>query len=219
MEKKLHREKKIYFFLFSFIFGIILVFPGMLRAQSNPEPFVLKKKDSPQSSPWFLRWIPEKKKKTGTSGKKNIQQTQPDRPCAVLEQDFSRCKQNNSLLNDQLATTISELENAKLELERLRKNLKALQNFVVAANLLTKEQIEELQDGNWELTLEKLLQTQGKPERSDFHEVTKGESLWSIAQKEYNNPYKWLLLYHANKDQIYDADLIYPGMVLIIPRY
>jgi nucleoid-associated protein YgaU len=50
--------------------------------------------------------------------------------------------------------------------------------------------------------------------------VKKGETLWSIAAKKeiYNDPYKWLLLYHANRDQIFDPNLIYPGMILMIPH-
>jgi len=50
--------------------------------------------------------------------------------------------------------------------------------------------------------------------------VKKGDSLWSIAKKKeiYGNPYKWLLLYHANRDQIYDPNLIFPYMMLLIPR-
>ena len=51
--------------------------------------------------------------------------------------------------------------------------------------------------------------------------VKKGESLWSIAKKKdtYGDPYKWLLLYHANRDQIYDPNLIFPYMVLFVPQF
>ncbi|NKB77026.1 MAG: hypothetical protein GKR96_08235 [Gammaproteobacteria bacterium] len=44
--------------------------------------------------------------------------------------------------------------------------------------------------------------------------------MWGIACKEevYNVPEKWPLIYKANLDQITDADLIYPGQVLDIPR-
>ena len=50
--------------------------------------------------------------------------------------------------------------------------------------------------------------------------VKKGDSLWRIAKKKevYDNPSKWLLLYHANRDQIYDPNLIYPFSVLMVPR-
>lgn len=43
--------------------------------------------------------------------------------------------------------------------------------------------------------------------------VSGGDSLWSIAGKgdTYGNPYAWPLIYKANKSQIKDADLIFPG--------
>lgn len=58
-------------------------------------------------------------------------------------------------------------------------------------------------------------------EKMDSYPVGKDQSLWSIAGRPevYGNPYKWLLLYHANRDQIFDPDLIYPGMILLVPRY
>ena len=51
--------------------------------------------------------------------------------------------------------------------------------------------------------------------------VQKKDNLWNIAKKKeiYGNGYKWLLLYHANRDLIYDPNIIYPYMVLIIPRF
>ena len=51
--------------------------------------------------------------------------------------------------------------------------------------------------------------------------VGRDQSLWSIAGRSevYGDPYRWLLLYHANRDQIFDPYLIYPGMVLLVPRY
>ena len=50
--------------------------------------------------------------------------------------------------------------------------------------------------------------------------VSTGEHLWGIAGiwEVFNVPEKWPLLYKANLDQIKDADLIYPGQILDIPR-
>lgn len=50
--------------------------------------------------------------------------------------------------------------------------------------------------------------------------VVAGNHLWGIAGSEtvFNVPEKWPLLYKANLEQIADADLIYPGQVLEIPR-
>ena len=49
--------------------------------------------------------------------------------------------------------------------------------------------------------------------------VVEGNNLWGIACKEevYNVPEKWPLIYRANKDQIEDADLIYPCLLYTSP--
>jgi nucleoid-associated protein YgaU len=50
------------------------------------------------------------------------------------------------------------------------------------------------------------------------YKVISGDSLWRISGKDqiYGNPYQWPLIYKANRDQIKDADLIYPGQELSI---
>ncbi|MXY65117.1 MAG: LysM peptidoglycan-binding domain-containing protein [Gammaproteobacteria bacterium] len=50
--------------------------------------------------------------------------------------------------------------------------------------------------------------------------VVEGNNLWMISGHEevYEVPEQWPLIYKANLDQITDADLIYPGQVLTIPR-
>ncbi len=52
------------------------------------------------------------------------------------------------------------------------------------------------------------------------YEVVRGDSLWSISGRAetYNNPYQWPLIYKANRDQIKDADLIYPGQNFTVDR-
>ena len=56
-----------------------------------------------------------------------------------------------------------------------------------------------------------------------YYEVKKGDSLWKIARKKeiYDNPFKWLEIYYANKEKINKDDeyRIYPGLTLKIPRY
>ena len=52
------------------------------------------------------------------------------------------------------------------------------------------------------------------------HVVKKDECLWWIAEyvEVYNDPWQWSRIYEANRDQLEDPDLIYPGQVLKIPR-
>ena len=47
--------------------------------------------------------------------------------------------------------------------------------------------------------------------------VVKGNSLWRIARRNYGEGIMYSLIYEANKDQIMDPDLIYPGQVFNLP--
>lgn len=47
--------------------------------------------------------------------------------------------------------------------------------------------------------------------------VTRGDVLSKIAAAVYNDPGKWQKIYEANKDQIFERDLIFPAQVLEIP--
>jgi hypothetical protein len=48
--------------------------------------------------------------------------------------------------------------------------------------------------------------------------VKKGDSLWKIAGKVYQNPLKWPRIYRANKDKIKNPNKIYINQVLVIPQ-
>lgn len=50
--------------------------------------------------------------------------------------------------------------------------------------------------------------------------VVPGDHLWGISSKVnvYGNPYEWPLIFRDNRNQIEDADLIYPGEVLWIEK-
>jgi len=47
--------------------------------------------------------------------------------------------------------------------------------------------------------------------------VIKGNSLWRIARRAYGAGINYTLIYEANKDQIKDPNLIYPGQVFSLP--
>lgn len=59
-----------------------------------------------------------------------------------------------------------------------------------------------------------------KEAMSDTYVVVAGDCLWCISEKPqiYGDPYQWPLIYKSNTDQIEDADLIYPGQELEVPR-
>ncbi len=53
-----------------------------------------------------------------------------------------------------------------------------------------------------------------------MYSVVKGDCLWWIAEYKqiYNDPFMWPLIYKANKSQINNPDLIFPGQNLSVPR-
>jgi len=48
--------------------------------------------------------------------------------------------------------------------------------------------------------------------------VEKGDSLSKIAKRVYGKASLWREIYEANKDNIKDPDLIYPGQVIRLPE-
>lgn len=59
-----------------------------------------------------------------------------------------------------------------------------------------------------------------KDDAMTSYTVAKNDNLWSISGMDaiYGTPYNWPLIYKSNSSQINDADLIFPGQVLDIPR-
>ena len=48
--------------------------------------------------------------------------------------------------------------------------------------------------------------------------VEPGNSLWRIARRTYGDGFDYVIIYRANKNQIRDPDLIYPGQVFMLPK-
>lgn len=47
--------------------------------------------------------------------------------------------------------------------------------------------------------------------------IQPGNNLWNIAHRLYGSGFRYTVIYEANKDQIRDPDLIYPGQVFATP--
>jgi LysM repeat protein len=50
------------------------------------------------------------------------------------------------------------------------------------------------------------------------HTVVPGDTLWDLAQRYYQDPFQWRLIWDANRAQVSDPNLILPGWVLTIPE-
>lgn len=52
---------------------------------------------------------------------------------------------------------------------------------------------------------------------AQYHTVAKGDTLWAIASKHYDNGSEYNAIFEANKPMLSHPDKIYPGQVLRIP--
>lgn len=52
----------------------------------------------------------------------------------------------------------------------------------------------------------------------EFYIIEKGDTLWKIAEKAYGNGAKYTAIVEANKEVIKDADKIFPGQKIRIPK-
>lgn len=52
----------------------------------------------------------------------------------------------------------------------------------------------------------------------EFYVIQKGDTLWKIAEKAYGNGAKYTAIVEANKEVIKDADKIFPGQKIRIPK-
>ncbi|WP_051431984.1 LysM peptidoglycan-binding domain-containing protein [Rhodovibrio salinarum] len=48
--------------------------------------------------------------------------------------------------------------------------------------------------------------------------IQPGDNLWTIARRIYGQGWEYTLIYRANRDQIGNPDLIYPGQVFVVPE-
>jgi nucleoid-associated protein YgaU len=63
------------------------------------------------------------------------------------------------------------------------------------------------------------VEVQATPEiEADEYLVQKGDSLWKISVRAYNDGYQWTKVWEANQEIIADPNVIEAGMLLALPR-
>src|SRR5690606_25696236 len=62
------------------------------------------------------------------------------------------------------------------------------------------------------------LQAAAEPERSGVITVQPGFTLWGIARERFGDGVHYVKVFEANRDQIRNPDLIYPGQIFALPQ-
>ena len=57
-----------------------------------------------------------------------------------------------------------------------------------------------------------------KPDAPERYVVVPGDTLWSIAQRYTDSPWRWQELWNLNKEEIKNPNRIYPGNVIVLDR-
>jgi nucleoid-associated protein YgaU len=69
-----------------------------------------------------------------------------------------------------------------------------------------------------EISFERLVAAAPAAADSRRLHVVRGDNLWNIARAHYGEGWRFTVIFEANKNQIRDPDLIYPGQIFSLPR-
>lgn len=98
---------------------------------------------------------------------------------------------------------------------RLNKDLLELQDELIKTK--AKAKVDEAELDRLQTQLKECGKKRGRFQ--EVHRVQKNDSLWKIAKRYYNDPFKWRWIFKENIKQVTNPDRIYPEQVLDIPQY
>lgn len=134
----------------------------------------------------------------------------------ALKAQLAQTRQQSGDLQQALRQTSGDLQASQDEAARLTGQLEALVRSHQGLQDLSQAQRTELDDVRMRLE-----QAQSEVARltgaRGIYTVQPADSLSSIAEFFYRDGYRWPAIFQANAHLIDDPDMIFPGMVLIVP--
>src|SRR4029077_17787040 len=120
-----------------------------------------------------------------------------------LNRLYGKSQAPYKLLEKHRSTSRKKQRGGVTMVQQLRKSITALAFFVIWAAAWA-------QAPSAPLTL--------RPDAPDRYVVVPGDTLWSIAQRYTDSPWRWPELWGLNKEEIRNPHLIYPGYVIVLDR-
>ncbi len=127
----------------------------------------------------------------------------------IEELNFAITQLKGELNKQEEAVKQQELKEKVDQLIKEKENLKTnMDAYVVMIEKLKSEKI-------W---LEQKLVEAEEKAKPDYYEVSRGDTLWKIAEKFYGQGEKWIVIFEMNLNKIKNSNKIYPYQRLTIPK-
>jgi nucleoid-associated protein YgaU len=132
-----------------------------------------------------------------------------------------------TLLKQQKEESENNLADQDKMIAELSENIKGYENQIteVKAQMATEGKEKEVELTNRIATLseeksklEAKLEEVIEKSKPNYYEVERGDFLWKIAERFYNQGEKWIRILEANTEKIKNPDLIYPYQRFTIPK-
>ena len=138
--------------------------------------------------------------------------------CDIGKKHFCKKEEASEAVTQHIAEDNPGVENVSVKVED---GVAKLEGKAVSAEALEKA---VLMAGNViginSVNVDNVAIASGEQLASDdeFYVIQKGDTLWKIAEKAYGNGAKYTAIVTANKEVIKDADKIFPGQKIRLPK-
>jgi len=89
---------------------------------------------------------------------------------------------------------------------------------VEPAEIKVEETVEEVAEAAVEETTEQAIEEKAVIKTGSSVIIRRGDNLWTVASRNYGEGIRYTTIFDANRDQVRNPDLIFPGQVLKVPE-